>query len=116
LEQPLISAWPPLLIETLRDNVGSKMNALVARGAPRDFVDVYRVVADGLISQEACWNLWKEKNPTVSLMAAKGQALSHLTRLETRRPLEQIADTTEREGAAQLRRWFHVSFLKRGGE
>src|SRR6266700_950169 len=28
LEEPLPSAWPPILIETLADNVGAKMNAL----------------------------------------------------------------------------------------
>ena len=50
LEDPLVSAWPPLLIETLRDNIGSKMNALVNRGAPRDLLDIFRVVQDRLVT------------------------------------------------------------------
>jgi hypothetical protein len=47
LEPPLQSPWPPVLIETLTDNIGSKMNALVDRGSPRDFTDVKRVVDAG---------------------------------------------------------------------
>jgi len=101
------------MIETLRDNIGSKMDALVKRGAPRDFVDIHRVVEDGLVDGAMCWKLWREKNPEVSAEAAKGQALTHLTRLEARRPLEKIADLAERQGAERLRRWFNDCFLKR---
>src|SRR4051812_21629165 len=50
LEEPVESAWPPVLIETLADNIASKMNALVGRGAPRDFTDIRHVVTEGLIT------------------------------------------------------------------
>ncbi len=111
LDEPLVSPWPPLLIETLRDNIGSKMNALVNRGAPRDFVDVYRVVNDGLIPAGACWALWREKNAAGSIEDARGKALTHLTRLEQRRPLETIAAPEEQENARTLRRWYKETFL-----
>jgi hypothetical protein len=51
LEEPIgrdRSPWAPILIEALADNVGAKMNALVNRGAPRDFLDVYTVVTASL--------------------------------------------------------------------
>lgn len=50
---------PPILIETVRDNVASKMNALVDRGAPRDFLDIRAVIVKGLVSVEECWALWQ---------------------------------------------------------
>ena len=63
LEEPLPSAWTPILIETLDDNIASKMNALVDRGAPRDFLDIQRVIDEGLASVQTCWDLWGKKNP-----------------------------------------------------
>jgi hypothetical protein len=58
LEQPIPSSWNPVLLETFRDNVVSKMVALVDRGAPREFVDVYEIVNRGLISLAECWALY----------------------------------------------------------
>lgn len=111
LDDPLPSDWPPVGIETLEDNIGSKMNALVTRGAPRDFVDVYRVVNDGLLSVAECWRLWRNKNPGAPLDVARRQVLTHLTRLEARRPLGSVADEQERSSAQELREWFRKSFL-----
>ena len=116
LDAPLVSPWPPLRIETLRDNVGSKMNALVNRGAPRDFVDIYRVVSDGLITSGACWALWREKNENGNAEEARGKVLTHLSRLEQRRPLETIDDLGERENAQTLRRWYKETFLEQTNE
>jgi hypothetical protein len=112
LEEPVLSAWPPILIETLADTVGSKMNALVDRGAPRDFVDIKAVVDNGLIHSSECWKLWSRKNPGQDLDAAKQKVLLHLTALEMRRPLESIADPAERKQAQEARRWFREMFLK----
>lgn len=111
LEEPLVSAWPPLWIETFRDNIGSKMNALVNRGAPRDLLDIYRVVHDGLISSPECWTLWEAKNENGDTKEAQGKVRTHLNRLEQRRPLESIVETTEREAAASLRQWYKETFL-----
>lgn len=111
LEDPVPSAWPPILVETLVDNVGSKMNALVNRGAPRDFVDIFRIVNDGLISSEDCWRLWQRKNEGASAEEARAKVLTHLTRLEVRRPLGTIGVPSERESAAALRQWYREGFL-----
>jgi hypothetical protein len=111
LDEPLISEWPPLRIETFRDNIGSKMNALVNRGAPRDLMDIYRVVNDGLLTTDECWMYWQEKNPGGDREEARGKALTHLTRLEQRRPLETITVAEERESAARIRQWYKEVFL-----
>ncbi|MCC6446004.1 MAG: nucleotidyl transferase AbiEii/AbiGii toxin family protein [Armatimonadetes bacterium] len=105
------SLWPPLKVETLQDNIGSKMNALVNRGAPRDFTDIYRVVRSGLIEGEERWRLWQIRNPEFEISQAKRQVRTHLIRLEARRPLSAISSEEERGSTAGLRAWFHESFL-----
>ncbi len=112
LEEPWASAWPPLRIETLFDNVGSKMNALVDRGAPRDFLDIQHVTDLGLVTIPLCWELWSKKNPDEVVEAAQRKVLFHLTSLENRRPLEAIPDASERERARRTREWFKQEFLK----
>ncbi len=113
LEEPVASAWPPILIETLYDNIGSKMNALVNRGAPRDFLDIKRVVGAGLLPVELCWELWKKKNSGESIDSAKHKVHFHLVALEGRRPLETIPGPAERRSAQQTREWFKHEFLNR---
>ena len=112
LDAPFLSSWPPVLLESLGDNIGSKMNALVNRGAPRDFLDVHRVVVDGLMDVGACWELWRRKNEGADRSDAKGQVATHLARLELRRPLVNIVDVAERESANRLRRWYGEEFLQ----
>lgn len=97
LEEPQRSAWPPVLIETLSDNVGSKMNALVDRGSPRDFTDILQVVEKGLVAVNQCWNLWASKNRDLSIDTGKQKVTLHLTKLEARRPLDSIANLNERQ-------------------
>ena len=111
LEPPVVSAWPPLLIETLRDNVGSKMNALVDRGAPRDFLDIMHVVKGGLSNAAECWELWSKKNPGTSVDVAREKALHHLLAIEMRRPLESISDPHQQAQALETRDWFRREFL-----
>lgn len=106
LEEPVASAWPPILIETLRDNVGSKMNALVNRGAPRDLRDIRHVVGAGLLSTRECWELWRRKNPEQTVESARQKVLHHLETLDTRRPLAGIPDPAERDAARATRLWF----------
>jgi hypothetical protein len=112
LEPNLASPWPPLQIESLADNLGSKMNALVQRGAPRDFVDIRQVVAFGLAMPHECWALWEKKNPDLQLNEARAEAARHLQELEIRRPLETISDPGESERASATRLWFREVFLK----
>lgn len=112
LEPPTASAWPPIQIETLQDNLGAKMNALVDRGAPRDFTDVMRVVNAGLASTAACWELWSRKNAGQAMIGARDKVRHHLTEIELRRPLEFVSDPDERKRAKETRDWFRNEFLR----
>jgi len=112
LEPPLPSRWPPILIESLHDNIGSKMNALVQRGAARDFLDVREAVARNLVSVSECWDLWARKNPAGDLNAARVHVLRHLEALEQRRPLEGIQGPEERARAESTRAWIRESLLE----
>jgi predicted nucleotidyltransferase component of viral defense system len=104
LDPPITSPWPPIPIETLRDNLASKMNALVARGAPRDFRDVYEVVRADLATITECWELWQAKNADLRVDLAKAQVVKHLESIALRRPLGQLGDR-ERAEAQALRQW-----------
>ncbi|MBI4546015.1 MAG: hypothetical protein HY703_12515 [Gemmatimonadetes bacterium] len=112
LEPPRKSAWEPVLVESLADNVGSKMNALVQRGAPRDFVDIMELVTRGIVSLEQCWDWWARKNPGIDLDQARAQALRHLQALGQRRPLAAIADAGERAAARRARAWIRRTLLR----
>jgi Nucleotidyl transferase AbiEii toxin, Type IV TA system len=105
LDDPLPSAWAPVAIETFQDNLGSKMNALIGRGAPRDFTDVFEVCRRGMARPEDCWSLWQQKNPGQSLGEAKSRVLLHLEQIAARRPLETLSDPAERQRAEELRAW-----------
>lgn len=111
-EPYLPSPWPPIQIEAIAENVGSKMNALVLRGAPRDFVDIRHLVANGFLSVEECWQAWHRKNPDLNLSDAKAEVARHLQELEARRPLDTISDSNERSKAAHTRAWFREHFLE----
>lgn len=112
LEPPVASAWPPILIETLADTIGSKMNALVDRGAPRDFLDLQKIVEHGLAKIAECWAFWGRKNSGQSIDEAKQKTLLHLQSLEARRPLHAIASAEDRQQAQITRDWFHREFLR----
>ncbi|NOT02404.1 MAG: nucleotidyl transferase AbiEii/AbiGii toxin family protein [Phycisphaerales bacterium] len=114
LEPPTASAWPPIQIETLQDNLGAKMNALVDRGAPRDFTDVMHVVKAGLADTARCWELWSRKNPGQPVSAARDKVLHHLAELASRRPVDSIADPSERQRARDTREWYRLEFLRAG--
>lgn len=110
LEQPVggeASPWRPIAIETLVDNVGAKMNALVNRGAPRDFLDVYTVVTAGLVTADECWNWWRGKNPKLDIRLAKAQVVKHLAAIELRQPLHRLQEP-ERQRVDERRRWFRA--------
>jgi hypothetical protein len=110
LDDVLPSSWGPVCIETLRDNVASKMTALVQRGAPRDFLDVYQLCAHGVMNAADCWNAFSEKNPDVALDEAKRKIVARLTMIETTRPLETIQPAEDREQAARVRDWYYRVF------
>lgn len=112
------SAWTPVLLESLEDNVASKMVALVSRGSWRDFADIYAVVSNGLITIDNCWTLWARKqdglNRVPDVVSGKASVLRHLARIKQFRPIENIQDPTERARATELRRWFEAEFAAAG--
>ncbi len=114
LEPPGPSPWPPIVLETLHENIGAKMNALVERGAARDFLDIAHLAQAKLTTPAECWTLWSRKNPGGSLDAAKSKVAFHLMTLESRRPLDSIQDAVERAKAQQTREWFRREFLDMG--
>jgi len=112
LEPALPSPWPPLLIETFADNVASKMNALVQRGAPRDFTDIRQLITTGHLTATESWDLWKRKNPDLNPDEARVEVARHLHEIELRRPLDTLTEPAQREQARQTRAWFRAVFLQ----
>ena len=115
LEEALPAAWPPVMIETLQDNVASKMTALVERGAPRDLRDIYELCSRGFVSVKACWSLYSLKNPGQTSAAGAAKVLFAVERLELQRPLDTISDIALRDQAARLRSWYREVFCHPGG-
>lgn len=110
------SAWSPVLLESLEDNVASKMVALVSRGHWRDFADIYAVVSNGLITIDDCWNLWARKqqglNSEADVVSGEASVLRHLAKVKQFRPIESIQNLAERARAAELRAWFQEDFTE----
>jgi hypothetical protein len=109
LGPPLMGLWGNIGIESLDDNVGAKMNALVSRGAPRDFVDIKTIVDAGIAGAQECWSLWLRKNPSATIEYGKMAVQSNLAALIARSPLEKLP-AERREAAAALRAWFRDEF------
>ena len=116
LEDFQVAGWIDIPLDSFRDLVSTKMNALVQRGAPRDFLDVYTICHAELITIEECWSLWRERQDLIGNEHDDGKARlaveTHLKRIELQRPLEQIEDEESRDNARDLRLWFVNTFLK----
>jgi predicted nucleotidyltransferase component of viral defense system len=108
-------AWGDLLVDSLEDLVASKMTALIERGAPRDFRDIYEVCRNKLATVADCRELWSKRQlmagSDADLKRAKLAVQAHLKRIALQRPLEQIQDAKERKSAESLRHWFSKEFL-----
>jgi len=113
LDTPVATSWPPVRLESLHDNIASKMIALVERAAPRDFQDIHAVCQAHLINDEGCWACYLAKNPDHDIATAQNKILHSLERLEMRRPLEMIESATAREQARRVRGWFREVFCRR---
>lgn len=112
LEPTLEAAWPPVRLETLRDNVASKMTALVERGAPRDLRDVHHLCHHGILSAAECWQLYRQKNPGQDVRTAADKVLHGVERLEMQRPLDTIVSQDDRLQASAVRAWYRDVFCK----
>lgn len=114
--QPSIPAgWANLLLDSLADLIAGKMVALVERGAPRDFRDIYQVCHENLTTPAQCWQWWEQRQILAGSDADHHRARlaveTHLTRIIQHRPLEIIDDPDQRVAAEQVRNWFQTEFL-----
>jgi hypothetical protein len=116
LEEPISAGWIDVPLDSLADLVASKMTALVERGNPRDFLDIFTICQAELLSVEECWALWRKRHKLAGSDADGARAQlaieTHLERIALNRPLDQIADLRQREQARQLRNWFLTKFLQ----
>jgi hypothetical protein len=112
LEPPTVEGSPfaPVPIEAFADNLGAKMTALVSRGAPRDFQDVYTVVSTQIALPDELWALYAAKNPGSDIRLAKAQVAQRLAEIELRRPLDSL-DPNSRSAAEKLRAWVRDEFV-----
>jgi hypothetical protein len=96
------------------------MVALVERGAPRDFLDIYNLCQNNVTTPQRCWHLWSARQEATGSNTDTGRASlaiqMHLERIETHRPLSKIEDSTERGEAQHLRLWFREEFLNAAGK
>jgi hypothetical protein len=114
--QPSITApGIDILLDSFPDLISSKMVALVERGAPRDFRDIYTVCEAGLTTPEQCWKWWRERQRLAKEnddpQRARLAIQTHLARIVQHRPLSDIRDDEQRESAERVRNWFGEDFL-----
>ena len=105
LEPPRPAEWSPVQIEAFRDNLGAKMNALVERGAPRDFVDIATLCLAGIVTVEECWTAWRDKGSRRDSEEAQFIVLRSLTDLEVRRPIERFNEPAAKQRAIAVRQF-----------
>ncbi|MFQ5637613.1 MAG: nucleotidyl transferase AbiEii/AbiGii toxin family protein [bacterium] len=115
LRPTLSSPWNPVKLDAFDDLVASKMAALVARGIPRDFLDIYELCQQKICTTEKCWELWQEREKKRGVenleagLAMKAMRM-HLNRIEQMRPLDSIKDPDAKKRAKKLREWFKNEF------
>jgi predicted nucleotidyltransferase component of viral defense system len=116
LENSVSANWINVPLDSLPDLVASKMTALIERGSPRDFLDIFSICQSELVTISECWSLWRKRQALVNsdenTARAKLAIETHLVRIATHRPLHKITNTLEREQAETLRNWFLNAFLK----
>jgi hypothetical protein len=115
LASPTKAPWVGVLLDSFQDLVASKMEALVERGAPRDFRDIYELCQAGMVTPQECWSLWRQRQQLagsdVDAVRARLAVETHLSRIAKHRPLAQIETPEQREVAQRLRDWFAKGFL-----
>ncbi|MBL7199140.1 MAG: nucleotidyl transferase AbiEii/AbiGii toxin family protein [Anaerolineae bacterium] len=115
LEPPSFAPWADVLLDSFADLMASKMVALVERGAPRDFRDIYALCQARLTTPSECWKLWRQRQQLAGSDTGSTRARlavqTHLARIAVHRPLEQITDPQQRAEADHVRSWFTGAFL-----
>ena len=107
--------WAEMRLDSFADLVASKMVALVERGAPRDFRDIYMLCQAGLATPHQCWELWRRRQhlagSDTDFLRARLAVETHLARIAQHRRLDQIADPQQQAEAERVRDWFASEFL-----
>lgn len=115
LQTSSLTEWVDVQLDSLADVVAGKMVALVERGAPRDFRDIYQVCYAKLTTPEQCWQWWEQRQilaeSDTDHYRAKLAVETHLARISQHRPLDKIEDQAQRTAAQQVRTWFQTEFL-----
>jgi Nucleotidyl transferase AbiEii toxin, Type IV TA system len=115
LEPSAPAPWTGVLLDSFPDLLASKMVALVERGAPRDFRDIYAVCQAGLVTPRECWEFWRRRQrlagSDIDSARARLAVETHLARIAQHRRLEQIADPQQQAEAEGVRAWFASEFL-----
>jgi hypothetical protein len=114
LRPSISAAWIDVPLDSLEDLLASKMVALVERGAPRDFRDIYALCHFGLTTPTRCWQVWRQRQRLAGSDADGQRAQlaieTHLARIALHRPLDEILDPEQRAEAKELRAWFAKEF------
>lgn len=115
LTPPQSVPWTDAWLDSFPDLVAAKMVALVERGAPRDFRDIYTLCHAEVTTPEQCWMLWRRRQQLAGsdtdAARARLAVQTHLARITLHRPLDQIADSAKRAAAERGRIWFEMEFL-----
>jgi hypothetical protein len=116
LRDEMTGVWPgDIRVDSFDDLLASKMAALVNRGAPRDFLDIYTLCSAGQTSVAACWRLWQERQQLSGEDDDLGRATlavrANLARIEAARPLGEQPNGASAERSAIVRAWFEQEFL-----
>ena len=115
LEPPSLVEGVGVFLDSFPDLLASKMVALVERGAPRDFRDIYALCQAGLTTPQQCWELWRRRQRLAGSDTDSDRARlaveTHMARIAQHRPLEQIRVPGKRAEAKHLRAWFAEEFL-----
>jgi hypothetical protein len=114
--QPTVSAtWIDVSLDSFPDLVASKMVALVERGAPRDFRDIYVLCQANLSTPHECWQLWRERQTLAGSDIDSDRVRlaieTHLARIALHHPLDEITDPKQRSEVKSTRSWFRKDFL-----
>ena len=112
-------AWADIWVDSWEDLVAAKMTALIERGAPRDFRDIFAICRAKLVAPANCWALWRKRQTMAGSDADRKRARlalqAHLKRIALHRPIEEIRDANERAEATELRNWFNREFINAHG-
>ncbi len=104
-----------VLTDGLDDLLASKMTALVERGAPRDFRDIFTACHANIVTPQRCWELWSRRQELAgsdtNVTRAKLAIETHIARIAQLRPLDRIENAEQREHAQRLRTWFSEELL-----